>query len=49
MRMLLMAVKQGRFVLFCGPNRTKCILLVSAMEVQVCSAELRHGLSEPEP
>jgi hypothetical protein len=33
-----MAAKKGPNVLFCMPNRTKCILLVSEMNVQL------HGL-----
>jgi hypothetical protein len=31
MRILLLAAEQGPNVLFCMPNRTKCILLVSVM------------------
>jgi hypothetical protein len=32
MKIQLMVAKQGPSILFCVPNRTKCILLVSVMK-----------------
>jgi hypothetical protein len=40
MRILLMAARKGPNVLFCLPEMTNCILLVSVLVVQVLLATL---------